>query len=383
MRVKSVIFLLGLAALLSGFAASSAVAEQNVPGSVLVYPYVDSSASSPTIISISNTYLRIWKGPVKHFLPPGDETCEEGVPPKRYGETSVHFIFFDSQDCLETNFDVFLSREDHVTFLANDKIPDGRTGWMVAFAVDPEFPDGEIVPWNHDFLVGQAHVVDAQFDLSWTYNAYAFLSSKYANSLKELPGIDPPPVPIGPPGPYCGRYYLDHEVGDNDGALNFDNIEYEPWPDKLYLPRFYEEYNDGEDFDSLLSLISPLSTLEQFRTKKVTFSVLFWNNDENESGFPFSKTENFTCQFIGSLRSISNQFMMLDGTDAEEPTGWATFDGYLLQNTPESIIDPPLLGVFAQINKILGGDPAKYTGGNNLFFYGFNEVPARIQYRFD
>jgi hypothetical protein len=372
MRIKTVLCLLGLAALVSGAASSTAMAEQNVPGSVLVFPYVDSNSSSPTIISVSNLYLKRWAGPVKRVLPGGNEVCDPGPPETRFGDTGVYFLFFDSEDCLESNFWVWLTPADHVTFVIDDKIPDGRVGWMVAFAFDPAFVDEEIKPWSFDFLVGIAHAVDARFDLSWTYNAYAFLSSKWdANGGAAERGR-------------CGKYYIDHFVGNNDGILDFDGTEYEKWGDELYLPRFFEEANEGQDYDSLLSLISPLNTIEEQGNYETTASILFWNNDENENGFPFSKTVNFTCQLITSLHAISPQFGLLEGTELEEPTGWAIFDGYLYRKPNGELVnhDPPMLGVFAQINRILGGDPAQHTGGNNFFTRGFNDPNAKIQYRF-
>lgn len=369
MRIKTVLCLLGLAALVSGFAASTAIAEQNVPGSVLIFPYVDASSSSPTIISVTNTYQVRWRGPVRGLLPGGNEVCDPGPPVARFGDTGVYFIFFDGETCQESDFFVFLSPQDHVTFLADDKIPDGRFGWMVAFAIDPMFPFEDIEPWNFDFLAGVAHVVDAPFDLSWTYNAYAFLSGL------ALEGFF---------GPHCGKVYLDSEIGNNNGILDFNGVEYEMWPDELLLPRFFEEANDGALYDSILTLISPNTSLDEFRDYHTQYSILFWNNDENEHGFPFSKVATFDCQTITSLRAISAQFQNLGGTTAEEPTGWAIFDGFLFRSPAGQIenIDPPILGVFAQINRILGGNPAQHTGGNNFFTRGFNDPIAQIQYEF-
>jgi hypothetical protein len=366
--------------MLSWFGATAAFAEQNVPGSVLVFPYVDSNSNTPTIVSVSNTYLVRWKGPIRHSLPGGNEVCEAGPPETRFGDTAVYFIFFDGEDCLESDFVVWLTPMDHVTFVIDEKIPDGRVGWMVAVAIDPAFPGGEVKPWNFDFLVGVAHAVDAPFDLSWTYNAYAFLSSKWDAPYIENDGVGEDA------GTHCGKYYIDDssEVGDGDGILDFDDVEYERWPDELLLSRFFEEKNDGQDFDSLLTLISPNNSLEEQRLWDLTYLVLFWNNDENGSGFPFSKTQEFQCQLVTPLREISAQFEFLDGIETEEPTGWAIFDGELYQNDAGNMVsmDPPMLGVFAQFNKALGSDPAQHAGGINFFTRGFNEDPAQIQYRF-
>jgi hypothetical protein len=395
MKIKTVLCLLGLAVIVSGFASSMAMAEQNVPGSLLIWPYIDTrdgdvfpptpdNSGTSTIVTVTNTYLTNWKvDKIKDVLAPGHETCDTD-PNLTFGETGVYFIFFDSEDCREHDFQISLSAQDTASFVIRDKIQDDEVGWMVAFAYDYRDDPRDPRPWSFDFLVGNAHVVNAPFDLSWTYNAYAFLSSHWNDPLSERSIVGGNDVYTATT-PACGKHYLDVDNND-DGILDFDQAEYEEWPDEMLLPRFFEEANNGEDYSSLLSVISPSNTIEEQQQYQTTASILFWNNDENENGFPYSKTFNFECQFVDSLYNISAQFEQLGGIAEEQPTGWAIFDGYLYRQPDGTIenYDPPLLGVFAQFNNYLADptDEAQHAGGNNFFTRGFNDPKAQIQYRF-
>jgi len=376
MRLKIGLVLLGMAALVAGPLAPTASGEQNTPGSVLIFPFVEASS---TIISISNTYLETWEGTplsgtvLEGIIPNGNENCIGGDPlSNEVGETDVHLIYFLKSDnpdlnCQPSNFTIRLTPQDHVSFLATDiGAPAGSTGWLVAFATQPDTED-PVVPWSFDYLIGQAWVVESGDDFAFSYNAYPFLS-------KDWFVIPPDDMPC------------DREIYDDDAFLEFDSSEeYEPWPDTLLLPRFFEETPAGGDSvekDSLIALISPLSSIEDMRNFEVTFFTLFWNNDENTHGFPFSRSRSFQCMFTGTLRDISLQFQDLEGT-AEAPeldTGWAIFDGFDLKDEEDIIVtDPPLLGIFAQENT--PGDPS-FTGGSNFFTRGFNYAKARIQYDF-
>ncbi|GJM45330.1 MAG: hypothetical protein DHS20C21_21720 [Gemmatimonadota bacterium] len=373
MRLKTVA-LVGVACFVAALFAPAADAEQLVPGSVLVWPYVDTDA---TVISITNSYLVNWddeNNPQGGMLVGGYEECAGGPPIKAAGQTDVHFMFFfqDENDrCFETNWDVKLSAQDHASFLVADEIGQNTTGWLVAFAAEPDEQDagGNPVPWSFDFLMGQAWNVETGDDYQWSYNAYAFLSANHAD------------VPADP---------CDRDTYSADPYLDFDGNEYERWGDKLLLPRFFEQ---GATKDSKLVLISPLSTFHDFPTDehwgryKVTFGTLFWNNDENGNGFPFSRTTNFECQFEGTLSDVSLQFEDLGGTDInnddieEQQTGWGIFDGFnLVDNTGAQITnDPPLLGVFIQYNTADQNNQG--SAAANFFTRGFNDTPAQITYR--
>lgn len=361
---------LGVLALVAALVIPAARAEQNVPGSVLVYPYVDTSR---TVLSITNNYLEVWEGPQAGILPNGNVACDEGDPLSNVvGDTAIHLLFFRlSEDpdlnCTHDDRTFFMTPQDHATFLLTDLgIEPGLIGWVVMFAIvpDSEDPDQNPIPWAFDFLSGQAWNVVADDDFTWAYNAYPFLSKKWY----EIPRHDYP----------CNR-----ETFDDDEFLEFDGYEYEEWGDKLLLPRFFEETNDGAEVDSILALISPLSSFENQRNYKVTFSTLFWNNDENGHGSPFSRTRDFRCMFVGSLRSVSRQFENLGGTadEPEQNTGWAIFNGFTLKDEFGNQInnDPPLLGVFAQLNVT---NDRRFDAGANFFTRGFNYYEAEIQYLF-
>ena len=81
MRSKMLTFL-GVLGLLAVVLSPAAMAEQNVPGAVLVFPYVDTSR---TVISITNNYLDNWEGPLANVLPAGGTPCQGNDPLKKCG----------------------------------------------------------------------------------------------------------------------------------------------------------------------------------------------------------------------------------------------------------------------------------------------------------
>ena len=241
----------GIVALVALLASSAARAEQNVPGSVLVFPYVD---TSKTIISISNSYLDEWIGPEAGILLGGNVACvEDDDLSGTVGQTGVHLIFFqyepDTPALNCQHYDAFIplmTPQDHASFIPEDTglIPGGLTGWLVAFAVKPfTSEDGDPIPWSFDFLTGQAWNADGGSNFTWSHNAYPFLSGDY----DEIPADE-------------DTVRCERTLYDSNGYLNFDGDEYEAWADELILPRFFEEADDGALYDSLVSLISPLST---------------------------------------------------------------------------------------------------------------------------
>ena len=365
----------------------TAVAEQNLPGSVLVYPCV---TGSTTWVTITNTYDKVgWPYDPDGIIPNGNVFCFFGdnAPPEPnnplIGATRVHLLFFVANDCTVRDAVIDLSPGDHVTFRPEDVgLTQGtEEGWLVAYAGAVQ-TSGDPEPWSFDFLIGSAWVLDTADDFSFAYNAYAFLS-------KDNGVLPPAKEEISPTGSDSFFSRCERERYTNDVYLDFDGTtEYEEWPDVLYLTRFFEDnpvYNNPENLDphsSLLVLVAPLNTHPDERETEITVGNLFWNNDENEHGSPFSRTFDMNCHFKSTLRDISMQYANLGGTseDDEENTGWGLFDGYSVNG--DFYRDPALLGIFVQLDTPGMADETEDLNGfshaQNFFTRGFNKDTARI-----
>ena len=146
---------------------------------------------------------------------------------------------------------------------------------------------------------------------------------------------------------------------NNNGRLDFDGIEYEQLPDRLYIDSFIAVVGSG------LALINLTGTDQDINT--VLFSV--WNDFE----VPLSATLQFNCWFDQPLANISTLFTQgflagtpndpdeldinCDGVDDFE-TGWASIQSLGVRNPGGLLISPDgaLLGALTTgIGGINGG----------------------------
>ena len=296
-----------MAALLLGTAALAQPLHLQ-PGSALIYPLFDSSPGAGTIICVTNLNT--------------DKTyCEE--TDYRVGDIVVHYQYIAGDDCLEFDRYELLSPGDTLCVLADKHNPEQDKGYVVISAVEPTTGDKVVF----DFLIGSAIIVQSDLNFLWAYTPYAFRGYGIA----------------GPVAGNCARNITDV---DADGAMDFDNVEYDLFPETLYIDSFFEEKNN---FTNQLTL---MSTAGQDYINEVNF--WFWNNIEVK----FSRTFKFVCWWSGQLSEISQVVTDLNGDEEEMghppvQTGWASIQGNRildLAGNPVTIGDgvPPLLGVFAQ-----------------------------------
>jgi hypothetical protein len=281
------------------------------PGSALIYPLFDSTPGAGTLICVTNTNT------VNRYCPDSDY---------REGDVLVHFQYVDGDDCLEFDRYEFLSPGDTLCVIADLHNPEGGHGYVVLSAADPS--DGEKILF--DYLIGSAIVVQSDLNFLWAYTPYAF------QALPTQGGAIAP----------CNRPTTDTPVGDGDGAMDFDNVEYSWFPRELFIDSFFEERNN---FGNQLTL---MSTAGQDYINEVGF--WFWNNVETR----FSRTLKFVCWWSGPLSEISRVVGDLGGDEEElghppVETGWVHIRGNRILDLAGNPVEagdgiPPILGVFAQ-----------------------------------
>jgi len=321
MTAKKTLSLAFLAALLM---ATAAVAQpvHLQPGSVLVYPLFDSTPGAGTLICVTNL------NESRIYCPESDY---------RAGDILLHYQYIAGDDCLEFDRYEFLTPGDTLCVIADKHNPEADKGFLVVSAADPETGDKIVF----DYLIGSSIVVQSDLNFLWAYTPYAFRAKVVDNDT-------------------CHRVPTDI---DGDGAVDFDDQEYDLFPQELFIDSFFEEKGN---FSNQLTL---LSTAGQDYINEVNF--WFWNNIEQK----FSRTFKFVCWWSGTLSEISSIVKNLGG-DPEElghppvQTGWASIAGNRildLAGNPVEIGDgvPPLLGVFAQF--ISSSD---FASGHALHYRG-------------
>jgi hypothetical protein len=322
--MKKMIGLLALSSLLLAMApAAFAQPRHLTPGSVLIYPLYDSTPGAGTIICVTNT------NDSRLFCPDSDF---------REGDIMVHYQYIDGETCQEFDRFEFLTPGDTTCVLADLHNPEQDLGFLVVSATDVQDMSRKV---DFDYLIGSAIIVQSELNFLWSYTPYVFTG----NPRESKPS-------------YCDRVATDD---DNDGALDFDGVEYDVFPRELFIDSFFEEKGVFGNKLTLLTTVGPDYTAE--------INFLFWNNIEEK----FSRSFRMICWVSLPLSEISAIVKNLGG-DPDElgfqdvQTGWAsirgsrTLDG---SGNPVDRIVPPLLGVFNQFIK-----SSDFSSGNPLHYRG-------------
>lgn len=303
------------------------------PGSLLVFPLVDSTDMGNTLITVTNTNT-------------SEVYCHY---PFREGDIKLAYFYIDGESWLCTDLCEYLTPADTLTVMTNRHNPNMEKGFLIVQARDIETG----LPVVYDYLVGSATVVNTDFDFEWTYLPYSF------HAVFSGTGWDNP----------CGRKV----IGD-DGCIKFGNPDnegpgisyYDRFPDKLIINRFFgegvPESQAGLEFANNLYLLSTMSSYPE--PLETTLSILGWNNNERR----FSRTFRFACWLctnLGSITAAVTQDNLAGGGNDEEllgvATGWMTFQaqrGFFGE-------DVGLLGVFME-SVTAGG--TTFATGNSLHF---------------
>ena len=295
----------GLALAALTLLASSASADRNDPGSLLIYPAVSTSAGGPgltasgdlTLFSITNT------------------SSTESV--------RVHVIYVDGDDCSKTNLFETLTPNDTFTAITNSWIPASGAGYIYAYALSMS---GQPVDFDH--LVGSGALISPYAGGSARYNAMVFEGQTGHGNTTDL---------------------------DSDGLRDLDGQEYSATPDRVLIPSFIGQ--DAKAFGGNLVLLGLTGT--KFDT---TADLLIYNDNEQV----FSSQVTFDCWDIRPLLSISgifrNDFLHMNTTnDPDEirgapslESGWFIMDGAVANSSTTTIADPAFLALYLESTPFYG-----------------------------
>lgn len=307
-------------------AHSADASRQQEPGSVLVFPWFDSSDGRDTMLTVTNTNLD--KNPCA-----GSEF--------RAGEVMVRFFYVDGDGSQIPEFSRFelLTPGDTLSVLTGTHDPSHQRGFVMVMAIDPN-DWFELI--DFDYLVGSARVIDRAGDGLWQYTPFAF---------QAIPETTDPCAPATPDA-------------DLDGAVDFDGIEYEKFPRRLMLDSFFEESGRSTN---LVAFMSTAGT-----GLRSELELVFWNN----RGQKFNRSFHFSRVWSGRLSEISTIVTNLNGDEEEfqaAETGWVEITGNrILDGAGNPVRDgqggfaiPPVLGVFVQFISGTG-----ISGGTSLHVNG-------------
>ncbi len=302
--------------------ASSARADSNDPGSLLLFHEFDNRAGVLTVYTVTNVNNDdtvaggngiaagtidvefVYRGRVGHCPP----TAGPGVPQNCL------------IDCTEFNRTHRLTPNDTLTVLTVLDNPEQVQGYMYAFAKGVNSPN----PIAFDWLIGNSLIIDGLGVFNYSVNPVIYRAGS------ELEQGDETDV-------------------DADGIRDLNGSEYEETTDQVLIPRFFGQ---GRVIKSDLVLIN-LSGGPEF-TARVNF--LIYNDNEEV----FSANYPFKCWVKTPLLQISqvfhNDFLHLQtnqdpneilGAQSQE-TGWIRLDGGVAISQAALIQDPAILALLVE-----------------------------------
>jgi len=311
------------------------------PGSALMFPVYDSRPSAGTLITVTNTN--------SSRVSCGNQYTK--------GDVCVHYVYFDSEQCLEFDKTECLTPGDTLTLLADKHNPEGTIGWLWVEARDPE--TGEAI--DYDYLTGSAILVYADGDdqdFLWSYVPYTFRAQR----------------PDCGPQSDCGYCYTD--VAPANGSADFNGAEYDKFPDTLYLDNFFAEEGTPDVSNGLYLMIPDGIGGQTFK-----LDIRTWDNNET----PYSKLTTIGCWFggsLGSLTSVVKEVNLKQGAANELPygnhfiyTGWMRF-----QVRESGSLDK--LGLLGAFFHEINGTQNPFAAGRELQYTGTADRDVSI-FRFD
>jgi hypothetical protein len=243
--------------------AAGDAAAQGYPGSVLVFPLVDSTDGHQTLISVTNTNSN-------------QSICSDGYAG---GDVVLIYRYVNGESCGYSGLYEFLAPGETRTVLVKRHFPEFTKGYLVVTALAPDSPHYML---NFDYLVGRAVVLGPDRETAYSYNATPF-RALWADSND------------------CWREEADH---NNNGKMDFDEVEYDGMPESIFAPSFMEEVK----FDSRLVLMSTV------RSGPAAVNITIRNNQ----GDTFSKSITLYCWRSGTLSQLLGPVAANLGGDSTE-----------------------------------------------------------------
>lgn len=267
--------------------ASAATAQvMNRPSSLLVYPVVDNSPGTLHLLTITNTNLG-------------------------RGSIRVEFIFVEGSTCARSTTAYTLTPGDTLTINTRFAAPNVVVGYAYAYATTV---GGSPVSFNH--LAGASFATSASGS-AYEAHPYAFRAIPAEGQLTNV---------------------------DLDQVRDLNNVEYEPCPDQIVIPRFLAE--DGVRSVPRIAMIN-LSYGTSDWTAVVDFQVY---NDNEDS---FYAQRGFICYLLSRATNVSsfflNNFLQATNHSQVEPqglgleTGWYKAAGFVSQSNQVLVNNPAIL----------------------------------------
>ncbi|MBI1853038.1 MAG: hypothetical protein HYR85_22070 [Planctomycetes bacterium] len=306
------------------------------PASFLIFPCYDATPGHGTIITITNTNRNRLR-------------CPDGQG--HTGDVEIVYVYINGRTCRETNLTEFLTPGDTLTVFADVHNPAQDQGWLYVEALDPQTGN----PIDFDFLIGSAILVNTGTDFIAGYTPYTFKA-----------------LTSGPDNDGCDRNSTDL---NGDGQADFDNNEYEFFPETLILDRFFEE---DARFQNKIAIMTTRGVNDP-NVPTVCATALYFNNRENRTRDggdddrtcigPRSRTFCFNCWTRAPLGMLFHGALDLNGDPNElRVRGIPVQTGWLRFATPD-----PILAVFMdhiETNPGNGNRNKIFEGGRELWYRG-------------
>jgi hypothetical protein len=253
----------------------------------------------------------------------------------REGDVRVHYYYVEGVapwgafDRVE-----YLTPNDTLTVIAGDHAPDLQQGFLFVLAEDPESERAV----NFDFLLGETLLLDVLTARTTLLAAISF-----------------PAVANGPARSNTNHAFTDDPLngGNGNGSADLDGVEYETFPDVLFLDRFFQQTGALETELCFFTLLG--------RDFRVEMDFLIYDNEEDV----FSRTFQFQCWTRVHLSEVSLITRGLGGRPTEPATGWARVNGRYAVNVLNGAywrnelgganLDPPVHGAVLERSLVQTG----------------------------
>lgn len=320
----------------AGSALAQDATQNNKRGnSMYVFPLIEKTAGSLSVISITNL----------------DEGGTQGS-----ASVDAHFVFRNGQTCLETsNFSRALTPLDTISVSVNGTgtLPMDFKGFAYVYA---EGTGASATAIKYDNLAGVQYVYDGVNGTAYEVDGVGF---KAGSALANLANTDT----------------------DSDGIRDLNGTEYEAVPNVQIYPRFFGQSSQGgPGFNSTLTLLSLVGS--QF---DVVVDFLIINDNEQ----PFSAQTMFRCHSTIPLINISgatgnawlanssgdtdSEFIVWPRSNTQIETGLLRIVGTTANSTAATQDNPALLSIM--VNRRQASTPPPGFSGDSM-----GETTATLPY---
>jgi hypothetical protein len=284
------------------------------PGSLLIYPILDVSSTTATLVTVTNVNT--------------DESLVPGFGVKRGAVLARFFyVIYTASGCSIFDIEEELSPGDTFTTLVSNHvgISGNLQGWLYVVAADVntrrviDFDDELETTPRFSGLIGEEMIVSGSPQM--------YLYALPAISLRSLAEAEP-----------RARNIQGYEFADvnGDGEADFDNTEYDRFPEVLSAPLFLEQSSDI--FRDEIVLLTPLFRFGE----TINLRSNFYNNNEDfRSVFFF-----FNCWTRLRIRDLLPFTRNLNGVPTEVNSGWFWIRPDSVSRLGQLYPEPPVHGAF-------------------------------------